>query len=174
MWSRPVAQNWAEARRQPAPPPPARILDLPAGADDVRRHLQERFFTTLWAGPARRRWTLQHRTPDAVRQLAGELAQDAALSLGDIVPLTTLAATTARAALHDLAGPQQQITAPVARMLTWLEGHDPALAHTTVEEIVADASRRLGLTETTARQAVIGACTRHGTHAPSAPGPSPL
>ncbi|MFM9452383.1 hypothetical protein [Streptomyces europaeiscabiei] len=175
MWSRPVAQNWAEARRKAAPPPPpVRILDLPAGADDVRRHLEERFFTTLWAGPARRRWTLQHRTPEAVRQLAGELAQDAALSLGDIVPLTALAVTAARAALHDLAGPQRQITAPVARMLTWLEGHDPALAHTTVEEIVADASRRLGLADTAARQAVFGACTRHALRAPSAAHPSPL
>lgn len=108
-----------------------------------------------------------------MRQLAGELAQDAALSLGDIVPLTALAASAARAALHDLAGPRRQITAPVARMLAWLEGHDPALAHATVEEIVADASRRLDLADSAARQAVIDACTRHALRAPSAAHPSP-
>ncbi|MGW1290197.1 hypothetical protein ACWD4N_42995, partial [Streptomyces sp. NPDC002586] len=159
MWSRPVAENWAEARRRPAPPaPPARVVDLPAGADEVRRNLQDRFFTTLWAGPARRRWTVPHRTTEAVRQLAGELAQDVALRVSDIVPLTALAATAARAALHDLAGPQGQISEPVARMLTWLGGHDPSLVRATVDEIVATASQRLGLTDTDVRQAVVDAC----------------
>lgn len=160
LWSRPVAEDWAEQRRR-SPEGAAATLasgdddNLPVGASDLRQRLSRLFFNVLWERPDRRkRWALRHRTEPAVHEVAHELAYTVAANTNNIIDISNLAATIRHAFLDefatgreldqdiDAAGTFYGITHTVAEMLDWLVRHHPKTAQQTIAEIIGDAERR--------------------------------
>ncbi len=157
LWSRSVAEDWAEQRRR-SPEGAAAALasgnddNLPIGASDLRQRLSRLFFSVLWERPDRRkRWALRHRTEPAVHEVADELAYSVAANTNNIIDTHDLAATIRHAVLDEFATGRELdeeidtfygITHTVAKMLDWLVRHHPETAQRTIAEIVGDAERR--------------------------------
>ncbi|MFF9785687.1 hypothetical protein [Streptomyces nigrescens] len=140
MWSLPVAQAWATQRRRPAPDvravkPADRAGELSPGDNDLWRRLDQLFFAALWGHPAHRtRWVLRHRTPDAVHEVAADLAHLAVTRLHDTVPMQALAEVLTHAVLVDPAAPTGP-SSSAGQVLDWLTRHDPRLAEQTLTTI---------------------------------------
>ncbi len=164
MWARPVAQEWAEARRRSpegirtAVATDQDATSLPEGVAQVWQRFTRRFFSRLWENPAqRKRWALRWRNEAAARDLAQNLSWEIAASLDSLIPLDDLARTLRHAVLDEFATDQQlahdpdpaavfyTITPPVARMLDWLIRHSPDRAGHTIGEIIGEAQRRLNI-----------------------------
>jgi hypothetical protein len=113
LWSRPVAEEWAEQRKRSAdgvteavsargdgrrPPVPVGVADDAAG-------LARSFFARLWDyRPFRGRWALRWRNEDAVRQVAEDLGYGAAdYMVRSLIPADALASTIEHAVLDELA-----------------------------------------------------------------------
>ncbi|MFI1702379.1 hypothetical protein ACH419_41530 [Streptomyces bobili] len=160
LWSRPVAQDWAEERDRSPESAAAKLDsgdgDLSIGLSELRQRLARRFFGTLWERPDwRKRWALRFRTESAVQEIADELALSVAADTDSIIDAHDLAATVLHAVLDELAygkeldssigGPASfyGITTPVTKMLDWLIRHHPRTAHHLIGEIIGDAERRL-------------------------------
>jgi hypothetical protein len=146
MWSRPVAQDWVEQRRRPTPDrwaSPNGDGALPAGAEQIRNRLDPLFYAALYEDPARRaRWALRYRGPDAVREVAGELARLAATELHSHLPGQDLAHVLVRAALADAAAGERPEA--LETVLRWLALHDPQAAVSAVTAIAARTDAHLG------------------------------
>ncbi|MFB8406526.1 hypothetical protein [Streptomyces sp. NPDC055912] len=144
LWSRPVAHDWAAQRLRPAPGDHGagrtrRADTLPAGAEGLRAHLDQLFFAALWRHPGRRsRWVLRHRSPDAVHEVAADLAHLAAIRLHDMVPTQALAALVTDAARADLAA-GNGLSEPVEQLLGWLTAHHPDVGRQTAAGIAEQA-----------------------------------
>ncbi|MFI1312832.1 hypothetical protein ACH4TS_22210 [Streptomyces albidoflavus] len=151
MWSRPVAENWAEHRRRPAAdrwPSHRDRPDLPPGADQIRRTLGPVLFAALWDDPERRaRWALRHRTRQAVADVAADLAYLAADRLEKTCPVQALADVLTQAALADLAAAADG-SSPVGQVLDWLSRHHAPAAETAVSAIAEQAELRHGIPRT--------------------------
>ncbi|WP_329020489.1 hypothetical protein [Streptomyces sp. NBC_01601] len=150
MWSRPVAQDWAEQRRRPTADPwaaPRGKDGLPTGAEQIRDRLDPLFYAALHDDPARRaRWALRYRSADAVHDVAGELARLAATELLDHIPGQALAEVLVQAALTN-AGTRP---AALETVLRWLSLHDRHAAELALSAMAAaqegpgeDLARRL-------------------------------
>ena len=168
LWSRPVGQEWAEARSydhdtitqpQQAGEETGAETESWASAPTGRTELTERFsglfFTRLWNDPSRRKqWALRFRNQSAVRGVSDDLAGVVAGSVRAIVPIQPLASTIRHAFMDEFRTGQQAtpgevyfgIASPVAKMLGWLIRHQPLTARTVVAEIIADSERNLGIT----------------------------
>lgn len=162
MWSRKVAEEWAEARKHTSEAAEQAVttaafgeVDLPMGISDLWERLCTRFMARLWENPPYRgRWALRWRNRPAVQEVAKTLAWDATSSLKTLVPMEALGHTLRAAMLHELARDVHTLGADDAgysiglqagRMLHWLVCHDPATARWVVAGTVADATTGLGL-----------------------------
>jgi len=170
LWARPVAEDWAEARRRSAEGVTLAVSaerhgeSLPVGLADLRDRFARTFYSSLWERPiVRKRWALRWRTEPAVRQVADDLGWLVAASLDRIVPDVPLTFTVERAVLDELAVGQQLdndvrddlpgshdpgyygINRKVAMMLSWLIQHRPAAAAHAIGVIVGEAEQRLGI-----------------------------
>ncbi|MFG3429359.1 hypothetical protein [Streptomyces californicus] len=160
MWSRPVAENWATHRRRPAAdrwPAQRERPALAAGAERVRRNLAPVLYSALWEDPERRaRWVLRHRTEDAVRQVAEDLAHLAADRLQETVPAQALAEVLTQAALANL-GTGQPRSDGVAQVLGWLTRHHPRLADQAVAAFADHAALQYDIQHDDAVRLLTGA-----------------
>jgi hypothetical protein len=165
LWSRPVAEEWAEQRQRSADgvtaavsaPVPGIQRAVPVGEAETVAGLSRSFFASLWEyRDFRSRWALRWRSEGAVRQVADALAHDAAhYMLTSLVPTGPLAVTIRHAVLDDLADGQRAhddgdpgfygIQRDIARMLDWLVRHRPEYARRTIGQITGEAERRLGI-----------------------------
>ncbi|MFI1508223.1 hypothetical protein [Streptomyces sp. NPDC020597] len=160
LWSRPVAQDWAQERDRSPEGAAAKLdsgdSDLSIGLADLRQRLARRFFGALWERPDwRKRWALRFRTASAVQEIADELALSVAADTDTIIDAHDLATTVVHAVLDELAYGKELdssvgepatfygITTPVTKMLDWLIRHHPRTAHHLIGEIIGDAERRL-------------------------------
>lgn len=165
VWSRPVAEDWAEQRRRSAegvtealstgdPEDPG-----PPGVTDIRRMFGRLFRARLWESPSiRKRWALRWRTESAVGELADGLSRDVAASLSRIVPLDLLPDTITHAFIDEFtAGMDTErlssrdaedwvyfgIVPSVAALLGWLVRHAPTHAQYAIQGIIGEAERRI-------------------------------
>jgi len=160
MWSRPVAEDWAETRRRSREGVARTMADhdhgnLSVGVARLWEYLTNAFAIDLWDRDGnRKRFALRWRTKAAVREVAHDVAWTAAASLDRIIPLGDLGATIRAAVLFEFADWQrtqstEEVSYPInhaiARMLDWLIQHKPELARAIVAEIVGEAERGLGI-----------------------------
>ncbi|MFF2549262.1 hypothetical protein ACFVUY_42810 [Kitasatospora sp. NPDC058063] len=168
LWSRAVAQDWAEARRRSAEGVTAVLSagnrhDLSPGAAELHDRLSRNFFDALWERPDRRKqWVLRSRNETSVREVADDLAWEVAADLKRILPTDLLSATIRHAVLDEFTGSVQRsarigkpkdgsrmtwyeltVVPPVAKMLDWFIRHHPASAQHTLGEIQREAEARL-------------------------------
>jgi len=148
MWSRPVAENWAAHRRRPAAtrwPAHRSRRALPEGAEQIRQRLDPILFAALWEDPERRaRWVLRHRTQDAVRHVAADLAHLAAERLQDTVPAQALAKVLTQAALADFAAGAVRSTS-ASQVLGWLTLYHPHVAEQALTTIAEQTELHFGI-----------------------------
>ena len=167
MWSRPVAEDWAEERRR-SHEGIAEVLgdqehpNLDRGVAELWQEFTRRFTSRLWDNMTwRKRFALRWRTKSAVEEIATDLAWNVAGDLRRIVPITDLGHTVRDAVLYRFISWQRltdkdpdELTAPgaylplgrqVAHMLDWLIRHHHGQAAHIVATIVGDAERELNL-----------------------------
>lgn len=156
MWSRPVAEDWAELRRTSSEGLQAAmgvevLGDSRApGVADLYQRFARSFFIRLWEGGWRKRWALRWRTKEAVQEIAQGLGWEVAASLRRIVPLSDLGVTLEYAIVPELVAdhaktpgqPCYGMMPPVERMLGWLVRHDLDQAATVMQNIVGAAERQ--------------------------------
>jgi hypothetical protein len=114
-WARPVAEEWAEARRR-SPEGVEQAVSarrpgpsVPVGVVELWSRFTRIFFAQLWERPAyRKRWAMRWRTDHAVRDLAEGLGWEVAASLNDIIPIDALAKTIEHALLDEFATEQER------------------------------------------------------------------
>jgi hypothetical protein len=160
MWSRPVAEDWAESRRRSRDGVERTMADrdhdnLPVGVVRLWDYFTNAFTIDLWdRGTNRKRFALRWRTKPAVREVAHNVAWTAAASLDRIVPAGDLGHTIRAAVLYELADWQRTMRAEkisypinhaISRMLDWYIQHQPHQAQVVVAEIVGEAERGLGI-----------------------------
>jgi hypothetical protein len=168
MWSRPVAEDWAEQRRRSAEGIAEVIGDqehpnLDRGVADLWQEFTRQFTSRLWDTTTwRKRFALRWRTKSAVEEIATDLAWNVAGGLRRIIPLSDLGHTVHDAVLYRFVywqritakDPEEDFDAPgaflplgrqVAHMLDWLIRHHHSQAASTVAAIVGDAERDLKL-----------------------------
>ncbi|MGQ4517349.1 helix-turn-helix transcriptional regulator [Streptomyces sp. DW26H14] len=159
QWSRPVAEDWAEARRRSSEGlreamAAGERYRLAPGAAQVRDRFSESFFSFLWKRPdIRKRWVLRHRNEPNVREMADQLAFEVADGLKRIIPTDALGPTIRHAVLDDFATSLRVsrgrgdliLSMPLAKMLGWFIQHFPTSAQWYVGEIMGEADRQLGI-----------------------------
>jgi hypothetical protein len=112
LWSRPVADEWAEARQRhpdvigesvavPGPDGPM----VPVGVAELAAGLERSFNSALWDyRPVRSRWALRWRNPGSVGEVAASLAaRTASYVLRSVIPGQDLIATVANGILWEFA-----------------------------------------------------------------------
>jgi hypothetical protein len=116
LWSRPVAEEWAEQRQRDRDAVDAAVSapgpygdPVPAGQAELAAALSRSFLADLWDWqPFRSRWALRWRSKARVREVADALgSQAASYVLRTFIPLDALAATLRHALLEDLAEGQR-------------------------------------------------------------------
>jgi len=175
LWARPVAEEWAEQRLRSddgvteavSASHPGRLIP---GAAEIRDRFTRLFFARLWESPAiRKRWALRWRTEAAVHDVAEGLSWDVAVSLERLIPVNALADTVRHAVIGEFRDWQERmrrhseevalrgretahadcvdypIMPSIACMLGWLVRHDPAVAGSTINGIIGEAERDLGI-----------------------------
>jgi hypothetical protein len=166
MWSRPVAQDWAEARRRSAEGVKAVLSagdrdQLSPGAAEVRERFARDFRRSLWERPDwRKRWVLRHRNEESVGEIADDLAWTVAVGMDRILPSNLLSATLRHAVLDEFARDMElhgrkknaevhwhdlNLTIQVAKMLDWFIRHRPDSAQYAIGEILRDTNSRWGV-----------------------------
>ncbi|MEU7983210.1 hypothetical protein AB0B63_32415 [Micromonospora sp. NPDC049081] len=163
MWSRPVAEDWAETRARSRDGVARTMADrdhdnLSIGVARLWDYFTTAFTIDLWDRDSnRKRFALRWRTKAAVREIAHDVAWTAAASLDRIVPLDDLGATIRAAVLFEFADWQrtardEEVSYPInhaiTRMLDWLIQHKPEQARAVVAEIVGEAERTLNIPPT--------------------------
>lgn len=182
MWSRPVAEDWAEDRRRSREGVASTMADrkregFSVGATEVWDYFTKNFSSFMWERPEyRKRFALRWRTQPAVHKLADDLGWLTAISLDRIVPMNDLSTTIRMAVLWEFADFQKldrqtgdgepPVTYPiflhVARMLDWLIRHEPVKARRVVAEIVGEAERQLGIPPEVTGRSLRGALALDG------------
>ena len=160
MWSRPVADDWAETRRRSRDGVARTMADrehdnLSIGVVRLWDYFTNAFTIDLWDRDAnRKRFALRWRTKAAVREVAHDVAWTAAASLDRIIPAGDLGHTIRAAVLFELADWQRTMRAEkisypinhaITRMLDWYIQHQPDRAQAVVAEIVGEAERGLNI-----------------------------
>lgn len=148
MWSRPVAEDWAEARSRSAEGV-ARAVSagreeepVPVGITTLRSQLARWFYAYLWEHPVVRKGG----------RCAGAPAPLSAKSATNSAGRSPTACT--RSSRSPLVGPDGDagqnppyfaVSRPAGRTLGWLVRHRPATAAHTIDLIIGEAGRRLGI-----------------------------
>jgi hypothetical protein len=110
-------------------------------------------------------------TTDWLRRLELDLSWDVAAGMTNLIPVYDLATTVRLAVLHDFDelgsdGGDRRFVAirpAVAKTLDWLIRHAPTAAGRTIEEIVGEAERNLGIRRRDSEQAIATALSLDGT-----------
>lgn len=184
MWSRPVAQDWAEARRRSAEGVKAVLSagdrhQLSPGAAEVRERFARDFRRSLWERPDwRKRWVLRHRNEESVGEIADDLAWTVAVSMDRILPTNLLSATIRHAVLDEFADDLERhgrkknkevhwyelnLTVQVAKMLDWFIRHRPDSAQYAIGEILRETNSRWGVPPHLTGRALRGSLAMDGT-----------
>ncbi|MEV6967573.1 hypothetical protein AB0M47_20960 [Hamadaea sp. NPDC051192] len=166
LWSRPVAEEYAEARRQ-SPEEIAATMNadgdrdnLSRGVADLWQRFTRQFTYDLWERAGMQwRWARRWRTEASVAQVAEQLGWHVATGLDHIVPMQQLATTIQYAILGDLAAQQAAdasirpgepdaqhfygLVPALANTLTWYIRHDPSVALGMLGELIGQAERQL-------------------------------
>jgi hypothetical protein len=133
----------------------------PVGRSDLRDRFTKRFVSELWDYPVfRKRWSLRHRTPESVLQVAQDLGLQVAGGLDSIVPIEDLAMTIELAVMNEFrwglkTSSEKEpesffgIQHHAARTLDWLIRHDPNMAQAAINGIIGDAERELKIPRNT-------------------------
>jgi predicted DNA-binding transcriptional regulator AlpA len=182
QWSRPVAEDWVEARRRSS----EGLNDamsagdrhrLAPGAAQIRDRFSETFFSYLWKRPdIRKRWVLRQRNEPSVREVADQLAFEVADSLRRIIPTDALGPTVRHAVLEDFAtslrvserrGGQLKafdliLSVPLAKMVSWFIQHFPTSAQWYLGEIMSEADKQLGIPAQVTGEALRRSATTNG------------
>ena len=164
MWSRPVAEDWAEQRRRSRDGIAEAIGDrehsnLASGVAELWEEFTRQFVSRLWDNASwRKRFALRWRTQGAVREVANDLAWTVAGSLRKIVPIGDMGHTVRDAVLYqfswwkrdypeDADGPYSfyPVSRQNAHVLDWLIRHDLGHAAHTVSRIVGEAESQLDI-----------------------------
>lgn len=166
MWSRPVAQDWAEQRNRSFEGVESVLAHqgsdstLSVGQHRIQERFTQAFTSQLWDSPERRKlWAMRYRNVDQVHRTSQDLAWSVAVSLKDIVPIQPLASVVRTAVLEDFAQDVrdcQRSGEPLykgvlnlwrntALMLDWIIRHDPVTAQRLVGEIVREAQDKLDI-----------------------------
>lgn len=176
VWSRPVAEEWAEQRRR-SPDGVAEAVrdgaDLPPGREELREKLARRFFSMLWDNPSvRKRWALRWRNPSNVHGLADGLALDVAADIRRIVPVWEIGSTIRQAILDDWAEqrelhddedpPFYGIFQPTRHVLDWLIDHEPDAAGHAIGRTIGEANRRFGISREVSEKSIRMALSKTG------------
>ncbi|MEW2574540.1 hypothetical protein [Streptomyces sp. NPDC047070] len=182
QWSRPVAEDWAEARRRSAEGLQEAMAagdrhQLAPGAAQLRDRFSESFFSFLWKRPdIRKRWVLRHRNEPAIREVADQLAFEVAHSLRRIIPTDALGPTIRYAVLEDFGSSLRAsnrrgdeirdfdliLSVPLAKMLSWFIQHFPTSAQWYVGEIMGEADQQLGIPAQVTAEALRRSATTNG------------
>jgi hypothetical protein len=110
LWARPVAEEWAEKRRDSADGTAEALMTqvegsaMSPGRAETWNWFTRLFFSRLWEDTRmRQRWALRWRTKDKVRRVSRELGWDAAVNMDRFLPRTgDLALVLQQAVLYDL------------------------------------------------------------------------
>ena len=164
LWSRAVAEEWAEQRRRGDPgglEMPIALGDKPRRAAPGIEALQEKFagiFRAVLLDAGYRKGWLGKRLRNVPAGLDQRLAWEVAEGLRGIVPLHDLGLTIQAAILKDFAdnnGDRQWlvISPATGRMLDWFVRHDPNHASAVIGETALDAVHSLGLAREDVEQA---------------------
>ena len=188
VWSRPVAEDWAEQRRRSDDGVRETIqatrgdATQPPGIIDVWNRYVRIFMTGLWENPnRRRRWALRWRSEAAVRDIAEDLGWSVAADLtGErLVPMADLSITIRCAILDEFTTGRELdksstvvvegykptfygINRPIAGMLDWLIRHRPTLAASTIASVIGEAERR-GIPRPVSEESIRTALSLDGT-----------
>lgn len=158
MWSRSVAEEWAESRRHSGDAAVAAITgdpgELAPGVQDLWQRWTDTFRSLLWDNPdRRRRWALRWRTRTAVDEVASYLGWTVAASVDHIVPIEELAFTLQTALLREIEEGRRMapdealeygVNFRIAHMLDWLIRHDSRSARHVITRVIGDAERAYG------------------------------
>ncbi len=170
LWSRPVAEEWAEQRRRSDEGLDEAVAvrrgdaSQPAGITEVWTRFAQYFYATLWERPdRRRRWALRWRTPEAVQNLADELGWTVAAEMTgkEIVPWDNLAETIGHALVDEFAI-SKELDSPdrlfptvsytlgngVSQTLEWLIRYSPTHARRAISFTIHETERRLEIPRT--------------------------
>jgi hypothetical protein len=116
LWSRPVAEEWAEQRQRDHDAVDAAISapgpggePIPAGQAELAAALTHSYLAELWDyQPFRSRWALRWRSKNHVREVADALSHRTAdYVVSTFLPIDALHATVFQALMQDLAASQQ-------------------------------------------------------------------
>lgn len=181
MWSRPVAEDWAEQRRRSGDGAQKSMADrdhsnLSTGVKQIWEQFTRAFVVDLWErSDFKKRFALRWRTQTAITEVARSLGWTVAASLSRIVPVGDLGHTIRAAVLWELAHWRRNaemaemaktsgypIAMQVTRMLDWLIRHDPDRAAVVVAEIVGEAERQLDISPKTAGRSLRQALSLDG------------
>jgi hypothetical protein len=110
VWSRPVAEDWAEQRQRSAAGVSAAVsvehsgVAVAPGIAEIWSRFTRVFFAYLWDRPSlRRRWALRWRNEKAVRDIAESLGWEVAGSVDSLIPVYDLGTTVQHAVLDEFA-----------------------------------------------------------------------
>jgi hypothetical protein len=190
MWSRPVAEEWAEQRRRDPDALKQSVSVIadsdihgqdgdghPIGIANLWDRYTRNFMSQLWRDTAtRKRWALRWRTEPAVHQVARDLAWDVAAGITRVVPVYDIALTVQMAILGDLANAQKRkislgvapgrrsfgISPQITRTLDWLIRHEPNAAASAIGELIGQAKDDLGVPAEVMERTLRTALSMHG------------
>ncbi|WCT06166.1 hypothetical protein [Rhodococcus qingshengii] len=156
FWSKPVADDWIEARHRSEETVVTTFPEVDPGLSDVHTALTAKF-ESYFARPERRRnFVLKRRNSDDIASMSSDLAVIAALSLDALLPARAIATTVTYALVEDLSdkiGARDPIEdslwlaidGEVAVMLDWVIRHDSNSARAVIIEVARRAADKHGI-----------------------------
>lgn len=144
-WSKPVAEDWVEARHRSDEAVAATIPIEDPGLVDVRDALTTKFESCFSSPERRSNFVLKRRNSEDLHAISGDLATIAARNLQELLPALAIATTVVRALVQDLARTPIEtslwlgIDSRVGVMLDWLIRHDPNSARSVINSVMSRA-----------------------------------
>ncbi len=191
MWSRPVAEDWAEQRSRD-PEAVQRSVSVVADSDprgqDGGGHpigiagLWDRYtkvFTSqMWQNPRyRKRFAVRWRSETAAQEIARDLAWTAAAGIPRIVPVHDIATAVQMAILYEVtdlhhsSGPQPHsygFSFHVTKSLDWLIRYAPDAAASCINGAIGEAKDKLGIDNAVMQRTIRAELSMHGELTPQA------
>ncbi|OFE10585.1 AlpA family transcriptional regulator [Rhodococcus sp. 1139] len=146
-WSKPVAEDWIEARHRSDEAVAATIPIEDPGLVDVRDALTTKFEGYFSSPERRSNFVLKRRNSVDLHAISGDLATIAALNFQELLPARAIATTVVRALVQDLGEKTLArtpietslwlgIDSSVGVMLDWLIRHDPNSARSVINSVM--------------------------------------
>lgn len=176
MWSKRVADDWAESRsRHPdnIDAALAATTELSVGKADLQQRFAARFLNRLWSAPFRKQWRL--RDEHTAQQRANELGIVVATNLDDIIPIDAMRHTVQQAVIAQFQDTvalakynrrpiEDQLYLPMhtAILLDWIVRHYPSSAALLINDIIRKA-QQLDIPQAATIKAIRRTLTEYGT-----------